>query len=463
MNEIIDEVQEARKKKKPDAEKQKQTRDRITEQLLKLNESYAILQRGSQVVVMREGFGVDGEPTISYMSTKDFATRVANIRVWDEAEGKYVGVANAWLSWPERREFDGLYFRPDSEDRTRFYNLWRGFKIEPSPTGKCDIILDHIFTNICQGNQHYYEWVMAWLADIFQNPGKKPGTALVLRGEMGIGKGAFANHIGYLLGNHYCTVANSSQVTGRFNSHLAERIMIFVDESFWNGEKGGAGILRALITEPRQPSEMKGRDLVMVDSFLRLIIAANDDWAVPVGMKDERRFTVLDVGTGVQRDKPYFTAMEEELLNGGYAKLLHTFLNYKYDPVIPKDILSTEALFEQKLHSMRGCEKWLYDCLADGVIKTGERTWPYHYILVGDFYDSYSAWCDTTKVRDKLSRNALSRALKKFIVLERKRVHTEGWAYFLDDLENCRQQFAAQIGYEINWHEKKEFDERLDV
>jgi len=48
---------------------------------------------------------------------------------------------------------------------------------------------------------------------------------------------------------------------------------------------------------------MKGKDVVMMAAAsLRMIIAANDDWVVPVGMHDERRFTVLDAGKSCQQN-----------------------------------------------------------------------------------------------------------------------------------------------------------------
>lgn len=451
-----DEVQTARKKKSPKKANQTDTRHEIAARLQDLNKTYAIVQRGSQVLVMREGLNVDGEPSLSYMSTKDFGVRIAHNRVWDAEAEKFVGMANAWLTWDGRREYDDIYFRPDVKDRHRYFNLWRGFKCQPSPKGSCDIILDHIKINICQNDEESYRWVMSWLADIFQNPGNKPGTALVLRGEMGIGKGAFANHIGYLLGYHYCTVANGSQVTGRFNAHLAERILIFIDESFWSDERSGAGVLRALITEPKQPAEMKGRDLVMIDSFLRIMVAANDTWAVPVGMGDERRFTVLDVGNASQRNTEYFTAMAEELRNGGYEKLLHTLLTYEYEKNAPRNILLTEALLEQKLHSMKDEVKWWHDCLGQGSIMHGEDRWPAAQIMVDDFYRSYSSWCDNMKVKHKLSKNSLSRALKKWTPLTRFRISLGGWAYLLPDLGDSRLNFEEAIGQKLNWSEENE-------
>lgn len=437
-------------KKKEKTEKKKNNEDykaALNIMLTELNRHYAIVQRGSHVHVMREGVDSKGHREITYLSPKDFLLKIAHMKLWSEAEEKFISIGPLWTSWEGRREYDGIYFYPGDEHRPRYYNLWKGFSHAPHTNGKCQLFLDHVKTNICGGNEESYKWVMAWLADIFQHPENKPGTALVLRGEMGIGKGAFANHIGHLLGQHYLTVANASQVTGRFNSHLAERIMMFVDESFWSGEKVGAGALRALITEPLQSSEMKGRDIVMIDSYLRLIIAANDEWVVPVGMKDERRFTVLDVGNASQRNYEYFNNMKVEMENGGYGTLLHTLLHWKYEKTLPKTILQTDALLDQKLHSMKDELKWWMDCLSDERL-TGRDTWPDGEtgIETRELYAAYSMWCDTMKVKKKLSSIGLPRGLTKFVKLGKKRT-----AYHLNSVAECRLDFEEAIGHKINW------------
>lgn len=434
------------KKEKPNEADVEAFNGELEDKLREINQHYAVVQRGSHVHIMREGVDSKGHREITYLSPKDFVLLLAHNRIWSPAEEKTLALAPLWTSWKNRREYDGIYFYPGNDPRPRYYNLWKGFSHTPHNNGKCDIFLDHMRNNICGGHEESYQWVMAWLADIFQKPDNKPGTALVLRGEMGIGKGAFANHIGHLLGQHYLTVANASQVTGRFNSHMAERIMMFVDESFWSGEKVGAGVLRALITEPQQSSEMKGRDIVMIDSYLRLIIAANDEWVVPVGMKDERRFTVLDVGNAVQRNYDYFNAMKVELENGGYGTLLNTLLNWKYDKTLPKTIVQTDALLDQKLHSMKDELKWWMDCLSSGSIVNGD--WPLELegMATTEFYNCYSAWCDTMRSKKKLSTIGLPRGLTKFVTLRKR-----GKRYHIPPVDICREQFEDAIGHEMKW------------
>ena len=81
------------------------------------------------------------------------------------------------------------------------YNLWRGFAINPE-RGDWSLYNDHIFYNIAKGNEDYYLWILAWMARVVQDPGgKKPGTAIAIRGKQGTGKGVFANYFGKLSAN----------------------------------------------------------------------------------------------------------------------------------------------------------------------------------------------------------------------------------------------------------------------
>src|SRR5579864_4939309 len=101
-----------------------------------------------------------------------------------------------WISHPLRREYETVVFAPGKEI-PEAYNLWQGFSCEAVP-GDCGLFLEHIRQNICQGNEEYYEYIIAWMARCVQQPDCPGEVAIVLRGEMGTGKGIFARHFGSL-------------------------------------------------------------------------------------------------------------------------------------------------------------------------------------------------------------------------------------------------------------------------
>ncbi len=430
----------------------------LNELLARLNDEYAVILRGSQVLIMRHWTGEDGNSKLVFLNKRDFLLLQENNNLFTD-EGKPIKVGMSWLSWTKRASYEEIYFEPGGKTYNKRYNLWRGFSIKPNAkAGKFDIFLDHIKSNICQGNEEHYAWVMAWLADMFQHPARKLGTALVLRGPMGIGKGQFAYHIGRLLGIHYMPITQSSQLTGKFNGHMADKLLMFVDEGWWSGERNGAGILRALITEPEVTIEMKGRDAVTIQNFTRFIIAANADWVVPLGMGDERRFMMLDVGTLVQRNTEYFKAMQDELSNGGYHALLDYLLHYKYEETTARNILQTSALQDNKIYSMPDEMKWWHECLIKGKIGEFElmEGTESNYVQPTKFYEIYRKWCEGMRYQPH-AFNILPKKFKGVVDFNKKEKmgldSKREQFYHLFPLAALRQQFEIFLGYAINWDE----------
>ncbi len=429
----------------------------LNDLLARLNDEYAVILRGSQVLIMRHWTGEDGNSKLVFLNKRDFLLLQENNNLFTE-EGKPIKVGMSWLSWTKRASYEEVYFEPEGKAYQRRYNLWRGFAVKPADNGNFDIFLDQIRTNICQGNPEYFSWVMSWLADLFQKPARKLGTALVLRGPMGIGKGVFANHIGKLLGIHYMPITQAGQLTGKFNGHMADKLLMFVDEGWWSGERNGAGILRALITEPNVTIEMKGRDAVTIQNFTRFIIAANADWVVPLGMGDERRFLMLDVGILAQRNTEYFKQMQEQLDNGGYEALLAYLLEYKYEEALPRSILQTQALQDNKIYSMPDELKWWHECLIKGKIgdyNLGEGT-ESNYLETNKFFEAYYKWCERMRynphafnILPKKFKGVLDFNKKERLGLDSKREQF----YHLFPLAALRQQFEIFLGYAINWDE----------
>jgi hypothetical protein len=429
----------------------------IDDRLGVLNQTYAIVRWNSQTLIMNERFESDNKRILSFMTKDSFLLWQKNNIFWQENNDgsvKPVELGTAWLKWPNRRQYIDVTFAPNAVERPETYNLWSGFSFEPSVEGSCVIFLDHLLKNVCQNNQEYYHWIMSWMADLVQKPERKIGTALVLRGEMGVGKSVVFRHLGALMAMHYLTVQKTEHVTGRFNGHLVDKLLIFLDEAFWAGNKEAESSLKTLVSEDGVAVELKGKDLYYMRSYIRIGMSTNSDWSVPTGLRDERRFAVFDVGDAVKQNHEYFALMEKELMNGGYAKLLHTLLNYQYDPYAVAVIPKTEALLEQKMFSMSHELRWWSTCLNDQRVATVESVgWPLK-ISREEFYNSYLDYCKKMNVRYPVSKQWLMRTLqKKNIQIKHPKDRREGymWVYDMYDLETCRKSFEEALGHTIPW------------
>jgi len=281
---------------------------------------------------------------------------------------KAVNPVEMWRADPDRREYlEGARMVPSDEACPQgIFNLWQGFSVQPR---RASVSVWRAFLSeiICGGHAGYAEWLEDWIADMFQNPSNPQGVAVVLRGEEGIGKGTFANVLGRIMGGHYRHVTQESQLTGRFNGHFADSLLIFADELVWGGEKKHRGTLYALVTEQYLMVERKNFDAVPMRNMNRLIIASNNDWVVPTGM-DGRRWFVLDVGNARKGDTQYFATLREFLHSGGYEAILDYYLrrSIKHDlrraPV-------TRALIDQKVAGFDAVPAWWTAVLERGCIK----------------------------------------------------------------------------------------------
>ena len=333
-----------------------------------LNMDHAVVMVGGKCRVMKEGRDHEGNRDLYFMSVPDFNHRYANQKIPSPKDPKKRRcISQVWLESPKRREFDGVVFEPSKIDVPGYYNLWKGLSVQPKK-GDWALYRSHIYDIIADGSKTMGDWIIAWMARIVQDPGgKRPGTSIVLKGGQGAGKGIFVWYFGKIFGENYLPVSHASQVAGRFNSHLKDKIIVFIDEGFWAGDKRAEGVLKSIITEPYVAIEQKGMDIIRVKNNVNLIMASNNDWVVPANIQ-ERRFCVLDVNGKRQRDYGYFNAIAAQMDNGGVEAMLYDLLKMDISGVNLKKFEQTKGLWEQKIHTMQTHEIYWLERLMDGQI-----------------------------------------------------------------------------------------------
>jgi hypothetical protein len=427
----------------------------------RLNERHAIVRVGVKTAILDEQ---PGQPP-QFMRVEDFHLWHAN----DEVQvGKLkTTVSRLWIKHPLRRQYQRVVFDPQDNNPDHF-NMWRGFSVKPDPNKSCAKFLAHIRDNICTGDQDHYMWVLGFLAHMVQRPWEKPGVALVLRGKEGVGKGFLAHWIGRLSPQHYVAVSKSVHLTGRFNSHLQQALLVFVDEAFWAGDKQGQGALYPLVTDAELLVEPKFLPPFMVKSLMRFIIASNEKWVVPAGV-NARRWCVLDVSDSKMNDRAYFSAIDAEMKNGGLDALMQTLMTFDLSTVDVFTAPKTAALLEQKIESLPPHERWWFECLQEGRIEnpddnvfTKGQGWPAE-IEKPRIWQSYALWADRHNIRSRLWPSAQlhkwldplmpdsteQRPRKKG---EREKDKRER-IVILPSLEECRSAYAARIGQPVDWPE----------
>lgn len=425
-----------------------------------MNLEFAVVMVGSGVLIARQT-----RDKVSLLRPDAFSTLLLNriVEVTDsKGEPKWISWAKAWLGDADRRQYEGLEFFPDAKNAPGtpgYLNLWRGFSVRPRKGGSYAIFRDHMLTNVCNGDETLFEWLFAWFAQMFQQPRDKPGTAVVLRGGMGVGKSKVGEVFGSLLGEHFFLVDDPRYVTGNFNAHMGACLLLQADEAVWAGNKDAEGRLKSMITGRTHMIEGKGVDAVQLPNYIHLLMTSNEDWVIPAG-KDERRFAVFDVSPHCAGNHDYFRQMEAELDSGGREALLYDLLRLDLSEMNLRMIPKTDALLSQKIRSLDHVETWLLDRLKDGSPTEKHEGWP-DIVAKRALYKDYTDAADRIGVRRKASEThfhmKLQDLMKDWEDTRRRITHNDNVAgvltriYVLSSLTQSRESMEAAMGQPIAW------------
>lgn len=442
------------------------------EHVKQLNRDHFIAAEGGKVTVFKEEWdSVLTRHKLTRFTPMDFRLLHANKKVVAGHTKKgvpiYEKLGDAWLDSEYRRQYDKIALMPEGADNTT-YNLWRGWTIEPSKEGSCDIFKQHMLDNVCAGDREAFEYLWNWCALTVQRPHQPIGTAIVIRGDRGTGKSTFAGIMGELFGQHFLQVTSSRDLTGRFNAHLRDCILLFADEAVWAGSKTEESTLKGLITEPYLSIEGKGRDLYQCRNMLHLIIATNNEWSVPAGL-DERRFMALHTGNEQKQNTVYFKRLRQQLNTGGKARLLWELLNTDVSKFDQNNVPQTKELMQQKILSLDPCNEWFFEKLdAGSFLPTIGWNEP---VPIKALYLDYVQHCRLTGIRLPKSINFLSSKLRAIIpadpIVTRTRLQHElefttgkmipgtlqtFWRF--PSLNECRDFFEKKARSTIKWSVK---------
>ena len=442
-----------------------------------MNTQHAVVSEGGKTMILNTQ---DWDPAMkrhvltrsTFADLRNFYCHI-NVVIGSDQAGNPIKIpkGNAWLKHPNRRQYSGVVFAPGKEI-PGFFNMWRGFSIEPG-AGNWSRMQRHIQQVICCGNSEYYNYLIKWMAFTVQKPDEVPEVAVVLRGKRGTGKGILARELGFLFNEHFIHLNNPHHVTGNFNAHLQDSVLCLLDEAFWAGSKKSEGVLKTLITEPFIMIEGKYRNAVMTKNHLHIIIAGNEHWLVPAGM-DERRFFVLDVSDERKQDTDYFAMLTHQMENGGREAMLHDLLTMDLTGFHPRSAPNTEALREQKLHSLAPLEAWWFERLWNGNVlpEDDDDVWTQE-VPKEDLYRGYLDHSGLASTRShRGTETQVGIFLNKLLPdgwpsegTMRKTIKEEGLdgepvpkskyvrSYMLPPLESCRETWDQNFNQTTDWPE----------
>jgi len=346
--------------------------------------------------------------------------------------------------------------------------MWRGFALTPKP-GDWSKLKAHILDNICGGNQDYNNWILNWMALGVQQPSQVIGTAPVLKGLPGTGKGVLANAYGHIWKPHFVSITKDDHVRGRFNQHLEGRRFVYVDEAMFGGDRKNAGVIKTMLTEPQIMIERKGVDPIWLDNHMIFMITSNERSVVPADIRD-RRWQVFEVSDGKREDKSYFSEIMTQMKSGGYEAMLYELLERDISKgPDPRKTIRTPELFDQIIQAQGPVEKYIYQFLDTGTLPQPEASGngPGITTIAAMFSEMKRNQPNAQYVHETLFGRDLGKVFTgikkvqsgKFITGYGKHgepVVVRSMRYHFPPLPDCRRMFEDFIGQPIPWSEETE-------
>ena len=404
--------------------------------LVKMNEQMAHVTMGGKNQIITTGFDGRNIESHQFESLSEFKNRFLHVPT---VAGMNQG--EAWLKWPSKRYYpEGLAFCPNPAKCTpNQYNLFRGYAITPV-AGTVEPFIRHVTQVVCAGDLNAAKFVMQFFAHMLQKPDEKPSVAIVMKSIEGTGKGALMQPFLAMCGEYAGNTNGAYLLTGRFNSVVANKLLIFSDEVDLTDPKS-ADKLKALISEPTVMIERKGLDAIPVGSYTRFVFASNMETVLKAGSR-ERRYLVLEPSADFAQNTEYFESYFAWLNNNGAAHLMHYLLNLDISDFNPRKAPVTQALLDEKMASLPMPLAFMYEELCkdkpfNGMIRPEPK----------DLQSMFSQFLESNHER-QTSAQMRSSLGKMLMQLQVKSIGRAGRGQYYDfsDLELIKQNFAKRIG-----------------
>jgi hypothetical protein len=248
------------------------------------------------------------------------------------------------------------------------------------------------------------EIMLAYMAACVQHVGVKFQWAPMLQGCEGNGKSLFSRCVEKAIGERYSHWPRADQISTKFNSWLANRLFIGVEDVYLkDGQEEVIEVLKPMITSDRQPVEPKGVDQFSTYVWCNFILNTNYKRAVVKAKQGDGRriapfLTPHQKKEDLKRDgmtDGYFPRLYRWLKQEGGYGIVADFL-YRYPipaelnpaigcPVAPNTSSSTEVAeghigaIEQEIAEAIGAERpgfmggWISSFAFDGLLAKMNR------------------------------------------------------------------------------------------
>jgi len=356
-----------------------------------------------------------------------------------------------FLMDPNTKTFNRVAFSP-LKMPDDVLNLWIEPKFDPI-NGDYPIIEDFLKSIICSNNIDSYEYLLNLLAHAVQRPHEKPGVMIAMLGGQGVGKGTFFEILRSIFKHSTVQLNQVNHVVTGFNAILERAYIVLLDEALFSGDVKSTEAMKSLISEPVITIEEKRQPRRAIESYHRFFAATNSIHFAKTD-KDDRRMFYLKVADTKVNDSNYWSSLRAAIKGSELNAFIYELCNRDISKFNPRIRPEVEELIDQKLMSLQGLERYIFEILSTERI--GFKDW-----REGEFLSSEcikTSYEDFTKGISKYSAiqaREISAIISRVLPdLKKSRQTSNGGSYrgyILCPIDLARSNFERYIKGKVDW------------
>lgn len=211
---------------------------------------------------------------------------------------------------PQHEEYSQEVINPSGY---KFFNLYSPLCYQPIE-GKWPTI-EKLLRQITKNyGEDYYQMLLDWITLTYFKPMQFLPIIMLVSKERGTGKTSFLNLLKYIYGNN-AVIGGNDLIMSKFNSLLAGKLIVGVDESTLGDNKEVGEALKYMSTARTMHIEKKGKDKKEVPAFCKFVLCSNEVKKGVFIAKDEIRFWVMRLSPWGESeyDRDFDDKIEEEI------------------------------------------------------------------------------------------------------------------------------------------------------
>lgn len=212
------------------------------------------------------------------------------------------------------------------------FNLWRGFMAEKmtlDPDKDYQEGLEFIKAHIlymCNNEQACYDYLIKWIAHMFQVPAEKNGIIVLLKSIQGMGKDLIYRFLERMIGYNQAVMIEdpATHVFGVYNNVLLNKLLVGLDE--FSGAVGFkfSDRIKNLVTSPSIIIHGKNRHPLTLTSHTRYMSFTNTNYPLKIEKGDRRCFPVECLLPPPSTE--YFDKLRGFLSDDGHCRAFYDYL-----------------------------------------------------------------------------------------------------------------------------------------